>query len=186
MDQAPGGAPHRSQPPDLDLTADWPLYTLNASAAAQWLEMGARRVTLSPEDGLDNLRELLNLCGERAAVIVYQDTPLFISESCPAANLAGRCPGPNQCAFTRQDLDSGAGERLTVLNRRCRTITINRQPFCVSHRCAALRHAGARRLRVDFILRAYVPDETRHIWREVRAGRALPGTHPGNFDRGLL
>ncbi|MCX6997342.1 MAG: DUF3656 domain-containing protein [Kiritimatiellaeota bacterium] len=180
------GGDHAARPSDLALTADWPLYTLNASAAAQWVEMGARRVTLSPEDGLDNLRELLPLCGERAAVIVYQDTPLFISEACPAASLAGRCPGPNHCAYTRLDLDSGAGERLAVLNRRCRTITINRQPFCVSHRLAALQQAGARRLRVDFVLRAYAPDETRRIWREIRAGCVLPGTHPGNFDRGLL
>ena len=181
-----GGVFNPAQRPDPDLVADWPLYTFNASAAAQLAELGAHRVTLSPEDGLDNVRELLNLCGTRAVIIVYQDTPLFISESCPAANLAGRCPGSNHCTFTRLDLDSGAGERLAVLNARCRTITINRQPFCVSHRLAALRQAGARRLRVDFILRAYTPDEARRIWREVRAGRALPGTHPGNFDRGLL
>jgi len=180
------GAAKPAAAPDPELIADWPLYALNASAAAQLMAMGAGRVTLSPEDGFDNIRDLLRRCGEHAVVIVYQDTPLFISESCPAANLAGRCPGSNHCTVMRLDLDSGAGERLAALNARCRTVTISRQPFCVSHRLAALRQAGARRLRVDFGLRAYTADEARRVWRDVRAGRAVPGTHPGNFDRGLL
>lgn len=170
----------------LDLVADWPLYSLNLSAAAQLLEMGARRVTLSPEDGLENLRPLLHKLGARAAVIVYQDTPLFISESCPAANLTGHCAGPGHCQFSQRELTSDVGERLLAVNRRCRTYTLNRNPFSLSTRLAALRQAGARRLRADFIYRGYTAEDVRRIWRDVRAGRTLAGAHIGNFDRGLL
>ncbi len=170
----------------LDLAADWPLYTLNSAAAAQWFAMGARRVTLSPEDGLDNLREMLPKLGARAAVIVYQDTPLFIAETCPVASLSGKCPGPGHCQFKELELVSDAGEHLIAINRRCRTYTINRHPFCLAARLAALRTAGARRLRADFVYRPYAAEDVRHAWRELRAGRAVPGAQIGNFDRGLL
>ena len=170
----------------LDLTADWPLYALNTSAAAQLWAMGASRVTLSPEDGLDNMRELLKKLVERAVVIVYQDTPLFIAETCPVASLTGECPGPSSCLFKELEMVSDAGEHVIAVNRRCRTYTLNRHPFCLAGRLAALRAAGARRLRADFILRPYTAVDVARIWRDLRAGRAAPGTHLGNFDRGLL
>jgi len=40
-------------------------------------------------------------------------------------------------------------------------------------------------LRADFIYRPYQPAEVRQRWREVRAGRSVPGGHAANFDRGL-
>ncbi|TAN38641.1 MAG: U32 family peptidase [Verrucomicrobia bacterium] len=171
---------------DFDLVTDWPLYTLNTSAAAQLFEMGATRVTLSPEDGLDNICQLLPRLGDRATVIVYQDAPLFISESCPEATRTGGCVGPSQCRFSQMELVSDAGEHVISVNRRCRTYTLNRHPFCLSMRLAALRQAGARRLRADFIYRPYTTAEVCRIWREVRAGRTVSGAHIGNFDRGLL
>ena len=170
----------------LDLAADWPLYALNTSAAAQLFAMGARHVTLSPEDGLDNMRELLKKLGERAVVVVYQDTPLYIAETCPVASLNGECSGPSRCPFKELEMVSNAGEHVIAINRRCRTYTINRHPFCLAGRLAALRAAGARRLRADFILHPYTAVDVTRIWRDLRAGRAGPGTHLGNFDRGLL
>lgn len=170
----------------LDLTADWPLYTLNSAAAAQLFAMGAGRVTLSPEDGLDNMRELLPKLGARAAVVVYQDTPLFIAETCPVASLSGQCPGPGRCQFTELELVSNAGEHLLAINRRCRTYTIHRHPFCLATRLAALRAAGVRRLRADFVYRPYAADAVQRVWRDLRGGRAAPGAQLGNFDRGLL
>ena len=170
----------------LDLAADWPLYTLNTTAAAQLLAVGASHVTLSPEDGLDNMRELLKKLGDRAVLIVHQDTPLYIAETCPVASLNGECPGPGRCQFKELEMVSEAGEHVIAINRRCRTYTINRHPFCLAGRLAALRAAGARLLRADFILRPYTAADVTRIWRDLRAGRAAPGAHLGNFDRGLL
>ncbi|MDD5134848.1 MAG: hypothetical protein PHP01_05505, partial [Phycisphaerae bacterium] len=67
---------------ELDISADWPMYVLNHVAAEQVLALGATRLTLSPEDDGANLRRLLAMLGNKAEVVVYQDTPLMISEAC--------------------------------------------------------------------------------------------------------
>ena len=69
---------------------------MNRAAARQLADMGVGRVTLSTEDVRANLAALLGRLGPAAAVVVYEDSPLFISESCPYANLAGGCPGPGR------------------------------------------------------------------------------------------
>ncbi|MDZ4198474.1 MAG: U32 family peptidase, partial [Kiritimatiellia bacterium] len=68
--------------PRIDFSTDWSVYVTNSEAARQALDLGATRFTLSPEDGIDNMRELLTAFGPQATLIVYQDTPLFICESC--------------------------------------------------------------------------------------------------------
>src|SRR5206468_1548624 len=74
--------PARPDTGGLDLSTDWSVYVLNRLAAAQLLDMGVSRFTLSPEDGLGNLRPLLAEFGPRAVLVVYQDTPQFLAESC--------------------------------------------------------------------------------------------------------
>jgi hypothetical protein len=49
-----------------------------------------------------------------------------------------------------------------------------------------LAKAGAISLRADFVYRAYESDEVVKRWRAVRAGKAVPGGHAANFDRGVL
>ncbi len=171
---------------EVDLAADWSLYVLNRLAALQLTEMGVGGFALSPEDGLSNVRSLLAEFADRAAVIVYQDTPQFLAESCAYANLIGGCPGKANCSFESMEMTSSHGERVTALDYHCRTIVLNRGPYCLSRRLGDLAAAGARRLRADFVYRNYDPAEVRDRWRLVRAGRPVPGGHAANFDRGLL
>src|SRR5205823_8183746 len=103
-------------------------------AAQQLMEMGVGRFALSPEDGLANVRSLLAEFADRAVLIVYQDTPLFLAESCAYANLIGGCPGKANCKFERMEMVSSHGERVTALDYHCRTIVLNRGPFCLSTR----------------------------------------------------
>src|SRR5207248_1519712 len=133
-----------------------------------------------PEDGLANLRSLLAQFGPRAAVVVYQDTPQFLAESCAYANLIGGCPGKANCNFESMEMVSSHGERVTALDYHCRTIVLNQGPFCLSTRLDDLRKAGAVSLRADFVYRKYEPEEVRERWRQVRAGRAVPGGHAAN------
>jgi hypothetical protein len=119
-------------------------------------------------------------------VIVHQDTPLFLAESCAYANLIGGCPGKANCRFESMEMVSTHGEKVTALDYHCRTIVLNQGPFCLSTRLKDLRRAGARHLRADFIYRPYDPVEVRERWRQVRAGKAVPGGHAANFDRGVL
>jgi putative protease len=170
---------------EIDLATDWSIYVINRLAASQLLEMGVTRFALSPEDGLENLRSLLGEFAARAVVIVYQDTPQFLAESCAYANLIGGCPGKANCRFESMDMVSGHGEKVTALDYHCRTIVLNQGPFCLSPRLANLRRAGAIHLRADFIYRRYEPSEVRERWRRLRAGRPIPGGHAANFDRGI-
>jgi putative protease len=171
---------------NLDLATDWSVYVVNRLAAEQLLAMGVKRFALSPEDGLANLRSLLSEFGEQAQVIVHQDTPQFLAESCAYANLIGGCPGKANCKFESMHMVSSHGERVLALDYHCRTIVLNEGPFCLSRRLPDLARAGARHLRADFIYRPYTPEEVRQRWRQVRASQPVPGGHAANFDRGLL
>jgi putative protease len=173
-------------PSSCDLSTDWSVYVINRLAALELLDRGVTRFTLSPEDGIANVRSLLAEFGERASLIVYQDTPLFLAESCAYANLIGGCPGKANCKFESMEMVSSHGEKVTALDYHCRTIVLNQGPFCLSTRLADLRKAGATSLRADFIYRRYEPTAVRDRWRLVRSGRPVPGGHAANFDRGLL
>jgi U32 family peptidase len=170
----------------LDLATEWSVYVLNRLAAEAVTRMGATRFALSPEDGLANMRSLLTEYGPRAVVIVYQDTPLFVAESCAYANLIGGCPGKANCSFSEMQMVSSHGERVTALDYHCRTIVLNQGPFCLSTRLKDLAAAGAVNLRADFVYRRYEPGEVRDVWRRLRAGKRVPGGHAANFDRGIL
>jgi putative protease len=171
---------------DLDIAADWSLYAINREAGRQLFDMGVTRFTLSPEDGLANLRPMFAEFQERAVLIVHQDTPLFLAESCAYANLIGGCPGKANCSFESMQMVSSHGEKVTAIDYHCRTIVLDQGVFCLSHRLRDLSEAGAKRLRVDFIYRKYAAAEVVERWRLVKAGRRVPRGHAANFDRGVL
>jgi hypothetical protein len=174
-------APHEQ----LDVLADWPLYVLNTPAMACLDGLGMKGWTLSPEDGRRNLAELLAVSGGRAAVTVYQDTPLAISATCLFASASGFCPGRDRCEAHEQAWTTRAGDRLLAVNDHCRSVVLGDRPFCLSGRIHELRQAGGRRFRVDFVWRRYEVADAQRLWGEIRADRALPHTHTGNLDRGL-
>jgi len=172
-----------ADPGGLDLTSDWSLYTVNRGAARQLRDMGLRRVTLSTEDVRSNLAALLRQLGAAASVVVYEDSPLFISESCPYANLRGGCPGPAACTFSSMELTSSHGGRVTVLNDRCRSVTVHAEPFNLSSRLSALTAAGAHSLRVHFLHHPHDSGRSRSIWRAMRRFELVAPGHTGSFGR---
>jgi len=170
----------------INLAADWSVYAINRLAAEQVLAMGAQRFCLSPEDGLENMRALLAEFSEQAVVIVHQDTPLFMAESCAYANLIGGCPGKANCRFESMEMVSSYGEKVTAIDYHCRTIVLNKGAFSLAPRLKDLAAAGARNVRADFIYRKYEPAAARDAWRLLRAGKNVINGHAANFDRGLL
>lgn len=172
--------------PALDLTVDWSVYVMNREAALAVLDLGARGFALSPEDTRDNMGKLLLEFGETAAVIVYQDTPLFISASCAQANLAGECQGREKCRAEPLVLKLDGGETVLAIPDNCRTVVVNELPFCLADRVKDLQAMGMRNARVDFIWQTYTPEEARDVWRQIRSGRTPPRGHTANFTRGLL
>jgi putative protease len=178
--------PSRPVPDELDLATDWSIYVLNRLAARQLIDMGVSRFCLSPEDGFANSRSLWSEFPERAVLIVHQDTPLFLAESCAYANLIGGCPGKANCSFESMEMESSYGEKVTALDYHCRTIVLNQGPYCLSPRLGELAKAGVRNLRADFLYRKYDPLEVVRRWRLIRAGKSVPGGHAANWDRGLF
>ncbi len=170
----------------IDLATDWSVYVINRLAARQLIDMGVSRFALSPEDGFANARSLWQEFGARAVLIVYQDTPLFLAESCAYANLIGGCPGKANCSFESMEMQSESGEKVTALDYHCRTIVLNQGAFCLTPRLGELRQAGVESVRADFVYRPYAAAEVRERWRLLRAGRAIPHGHAANWSRGLL
>lgn len=171
-------------PSDLSLTADWPIYAMNRSAVRQLFDMGVTRFTLSPESGREELRPLLEEYGERATVVIYQDTPLFISENCALAAMFRKCPAGSDCIDSERDWESGSGEKVRLVQQGCRSVLINRVPFCLGQRLDELRGMGARHFRADFINRHYEPQDVRRLWGSLRRGDPVKG-HEGNFREGI-
>jgi len=169
----------------IDLATDWSVYVLNREAALQVSEMGARRFVLSPEDEGANLRQLVAEFGSRALPILYQDTPLFVSEACPQEACTASCHEPDACPRRERELVSGFGQKVTAITAGCRTTVVSTRPYCISHRLAELRDAGAGLFRIEFARRVYSPERIRDVWTAVSRGKRVDGTHEGNYERGL-
>ena len=170
----------------LDIIADWPLYTLSREAARSWLEQGCSRVTLSVEDGIENMRAVLGEFGGEADVVVYQDTPLFIAESCVYANMLGHCPGRAYCGFHEMTMKNSYGEEFLAIDHHCRSIILGKEAFALTKRQVELQKAGASRFRIDLIHRKFSAAEIGLIVNNAMRGLALPMTNEGNWSRTLL
>ncbi len=170
--------------PDGDLTTDWSVYITNRSAARQVLGMGVSRFTLSPEDGRDNMEALLAQFGDRATVIVFQDTPLFISETCALSAMAGQCPADPNCRDSDKEWVSGSGDTIRLVQQGCRTIALHRKPHSLARYLEELTEMGALHFRADFINHHYEAAEVRRLWRALRHGGTVPG-HEGNYRQGM-
>lgn len=153
-----------------DITADWPLYTLNTQAALQWREQGVRQFVLSPEDDSENLFTLIEQLGDAAVVPVYQHTPLMISATRPAAD------GLELTDRSRRMFHVEPNGREFVL--------MNETPFSLVDHLDELKAHGACRFRIDFSYGIHSPAEAADLVRCIISGRSVSG-HSGNFSRGL-
>ncbi len=153
-----------------DITADWPLYTLNTQAALQWREQGIGQLVLSPEDDAKNLYALIEQLGDAAVVPVYQHTPLMISATRPAAD--------------GSELTDSSQRKFRVEQTGRQFVLANETPFSLTCHLDELKTKGARRFRIDLSYGIKSPDEAADIVRRITSGLAVSG-HTGNFDRRL-
>ncbi len=169
----------------IDVSTDWPCYTMSREAARSWVEQGVSRITLSVEDGIANLREILREYAGVSEVVVYQDTPLFTAESCVYANMLGHCPGKSKCDFKQMEMIAPDGRKYLAVDNWCQTIILGEQAYSLSKRVDELKQAGAHRFRMDFIHRPYTPEQIKQISAQVLGGEPVAATHEGNWSRGL-
>ncbi|MBX3460492.1 MAG: U32 family peptidase [Planctomycetes bacterium] len=169
----------------IDVSTDWPCYTMSRETARSWIDQGVSRVTLSVEDGIENLRQVLREFASVSDVVVYQDTPLFTAETCVYANMLGHCPGKAKCDFKQMEMTAPDGRRYVARDNWCQTIIFSEQPYSISAHIRELEKIGAHRFRIDFIHREYTPRQIQDICEHAMNARPIPGTHEGNWARGL-
>ncbi|MCF7818734.1 MAG: U32 family peptidase [Kiritimatiellales bacterium] len=153
-----------------DITADWPLYTLNTQAALQWREQGIRQFVLSPEDDAQNLNALIAQLGDASIVPVYQHTPLMISATRPAT--------------TGEDLTDRSHRTFRVEQNGRQFVVVNETPFSLVRNLDDLKATGARRFRIDLCYGIDTPEQATDVVSKIMNG-VPPPSHPGNFLREL-
>jgi len=171
-----------------DLTADWPLYTLNTQAALQWKEQGVQRFVLSPEDDAENWFTLIEQLGDAAIVPVYQHTPLMISATKPAVNIRTPAEGSGPTEDCRPGDLTRRNLELTDRSRRAfrvepaghEFVISNETPFSLTGHLDELKAHGMRRFRIDLSYGESSPE----LVQRILSGHSVPG-HAGNFARGL-
>ena len=168
---------------DVQLYADYPLYCLNPFSALKLRELGFCRHTLSPEDDKENLQKLFAL---DADVIVYQDTPLFTSETCVWANMKNTCPGRNRCGFKQTILENEYGDQFLAIDEECKTVVIGERPFSIIHLIPKLLDNGQIGFRIDLCYKDYSPEMIEDIFSKIQNKSKVKNSTVGNFERGLL
>ena len=168
---------------DVSLYADYPFYCLNPLAMIKLRELGFCKYTLLPEDDKVNLQTLFN---EDADVIIYQDTPLFTSETCIWANMKSACLGKKRCGFKQKIIENEYGDKFIALNDDCGTVVINEKPFSIIQFIPKLLEAGQRNFRVDLCYKDYTPEMIQDIFSKIQNKSKVKNSMIGNFERGLL
>ncbi|MDD3276281.1 MAG: DUF3656 domain-containing protein, partial [Kiritimatiellales bacterium] len=149
-----------------EITADWPLYTLNTQAALQWREQGVQQFVLSPEDDAENLFSLIEQLGDAAIIPVYQHTPLMISATQPSAN--------------GSELTDRSRREFHVEQSGHEFVVTNETPFSLTDHLDELKAKGARRFRIDLSYGETSPE----LVQRIISGSSVSG-HSGNFSREL-
>jgi putative protease len=167
----------------VQLYADYPLYCLNPLSAIKLRELGFCKYTFSPEDDKTNLEKLFS---PNSDIIVYQDTPLFTSETCVWANMKNTCPGRNRCGFKAIMLENEYGDRFLALDENCKTVVIGERPYSITHLIPKLFDAGQSDFRIDLCYRDYSPEMIEEIFSKIQAKGRVKNSMMGNFERGLL
>lgn len=122
----------------LEISADWTCYAANAEALRVQHRAGISRAVTSPEDPVSNII-LTASCAEAPVreILLWQHTPLFISETRPAF--------PPATAALR----NRSGECYAVGKLQGRWMTRAARPWSRMEHLSAFREAGFRDYRID-------------------------------------
>jgi len=82
-------------------------------------------------------------------------------------------------------LEPRSRQKYRIWQEGTRFVVTDVRPFCISGRLEELRLAGGRRFRVDFAYWSGSAAEALQAWNQVHSGQPVPGSHEGNYARGL-
>ncbi len=146
-----------------DWISDYYIYSLNDFAIAELVELGAKRITLSPEDSHENMQSIMKNFANISDILVYGDVPLFISDNC-----TGDC---KNCKSTD-----------TVIVRNCRHYVLGDMPYCIVSKCNDLK---PKNYRIDFCYKRYTAENVKNIFNNLINGQCPKRSTMANFNRGF-
>lgn len=161
-------------PKQADISFDDTISLLNTQSLSQAFELGASRVAFSVEDTKDNIITLLQTA-PACEVVIYQDTPLFLSANCVRQNTCDECTHTPQA----EEIANGK-DKFVLLSKDCLTTVIKKEPFYIGHLIHGL---NAPFLRLDFINRPYTQQQVENIIKAIIKGEKLKQGYTGNFSR---
>ena len=147
--------------PDCNFAFDWEIYAANIPAAKTLSEFSDGYFTVCTET--DVPEKLYAAFPEKALAVIYQDMPLFVSETCPRAAAHGKCLN---CGGNYQEIISSRYGKFLSVAKNCRQFLLNEKP--VIRKNEAVK-AGAKLMRLDFVYRKTTPEKALEIFRRLSA-----------------
>ena len=158
-----------------DISFDSMIYMLNTQAVAMAENMGVSRITLSVEDGLDNMKELSRKAPIPVVFTVYQNIPLFISAVCVRDNDCKSCDKKLKWSELEK-----SGKKYRMKSENCQTEVYSNEPFCAVE---TLSDVTVEYAKADFCHIDYSADDVAEIWQKLLKGEKSAGTQSANLYR---
>lgn len=143
----------------VDFSCDWPVYVANLSAAQAVLEAGASYFIVSPE--MPEPEKLFKAFPNQAVGLIYQDPPLFVSESCPYAALDGKC---RQCGKNHSEIITSRYGTFVSVMKNCRHFLLGEHPRIKKREMTA---GGAKSMRIEFLYRFEKSEQRMDVLRKL-------------------
>ena len=161
----------------IDLSFDMPLYMLNSQAIKTAKELGVSRITFSVEDTESNLMILNQNSVLPTTLVVYQDTPLFISANCIRSHSCSQCDHADKWFNMKKDGVSYLG-----LSSHCQFMLFNQKAFSISE-VAQKIHPDF--YRADFCYKKYSAQQVAELMQKLRCFEVLKNTVSANVERNI-
>ncbi len=164
---------------------DFRIGVYNAQTAMRLFEMGAERITVSPELNLQEIAALGTTVLEKASVVAYGRLPLMVMQNCLMRSYCGTC----RKAEGRFILRDRTNAEFCVLCRpeACVNVLYNAKPTYMADKLTDLMAAGVRTLRLDFTIEDAA--QTRTVMEDYLTGVPIPPAQNtftrGHFYRGV-
>ena len=140
--------------------------------------MGAKQVTFSPEDVLQNVKNLAEVSPLPMVLPVYGDVPLFISADCIRSNACKDCPRGEKWLKLKR-----GGISYEALSRDCQIMLFDTRPLCFASEAKEIKAAA---YRVDFCYRSYTAEKAAEIWAKVRKFEDIENCAKANINKPAL
>lgn len=161
-------------PAEANIVFDTFISIMNSQAIGSAAELGATGITLSPEDTSDNMQKLAKIY-PHTHVVLYQDTPLFLSANCVRSSDCAECSAEEE----HTEISNGKGQ-FELISKNCQTTVISTAPLCIANEKNQIAAAA---YRVDFCYKTYTAGSAATIWHTVRGGNDVRGSQKANAKK---